>query len=280
MLSYRHAFHAGNYADLLKHSVLCSILRYLTQKDAPLRYIDTHAGTGAYNLLSPESNKTSEYQQGIGVLWGVQQLPELLADYRALVKEFNGGEMLSAYPGSPWFAQRLLRPYDRLELCELHPQDFPNLQRQMNSDKRVHCHFENGFTRSLALLPPVEKRGLVLMDPSYELKDDYQNVADHLKALCRRFATGVYMVWYPVVDERRIKTLCTQLKASGLRRIHRYELGISHDHSQPGMTGSGLIVVNPPWGLKERVAEALAFLQPLIAAEGQGYFHVEELVGE
>ena len=280
MLSYRHAFHAGNYADVLKHTALCQALHHLTQKDGALRYIDTHAGVGAYSLHSSQAHQTDEYQQGIGAIWEAPNPPPALAAYLKLVKTFNGGGLLNAYPGSPWFAQQILRAHDRLELCELHPQDFPALQRQMAGDRRVHCHFEDGFARSLALMPPIERRGLVLIDPSYEIKDDYQTVVAHIKTLHRRFATGVYMLWYPVVDERRIKTLCNQFKTSGMRKIQRYEWGLDTDGNQPGMSATGMIVVNPPWGLMADMQAALNFALPRVAPAGTGYVLCEELVGE
>lgn len=280
MLSYRHAFHAGNYADVLKHLVVCRILDYLTQKPAPLRYIDTHAGAGVYRLDSAEALRNAEFRQGIGMLWGRNDLPGTLAAYRDLVAEFNGGDVLQQYPGSPWFAQRLLRAQDRLDLCELHPRDFPSLQRLFCDDRRVSCHFEDGFKRSLALVPPQERRALVLIDPSYELKQDYARVVDHVRALHRRFATAVYAVWYPLVEARRVKTLETAFINSGMRRIHLYEVCLTARHPGRGMSGAGMIVVNPPWRLREEVHQALAYLAPLVSDTGEPIFRCVELAGE
>jgi 23S rRNA (adenine2030-N6)-methyltransferase len=280
MLSYRHAFHAGNYADVLKHLVVCRILEYLVQKPAPLRYIDTHAGAGAYRLDSSEALLNAEFRGGIGRLWERAGLPAGLAAYRDLVAEFNGGGVLRRYPGSPWFAQRLLRAQDRMELCELHPRDFPVLQQLFRDDRRAGCHFEDGFARSLALLPPQERRALVLIDPSYELKRDYTRVVDHVRALHRRFATGVYAVWYPLVESRRAKALEKAFISSGMRRIHLYEVCLSTRHTGRGMTGAGMIVVNPPWMLREEVRAALDIFAPLVSDTGEPLYRIVELAGE
>lgn len=276
MLSYRHAFHAGNYADLIKHTALVHCLEYLVEKAAPLRYLDTHAGIGAYSLSTPEAAKTGEYARGVGLLWQQPHLPHALARWHHWVASFNGGTGLSAYPGSPWLAQQILRPQDRLELCEWHPQDIQTLRRQMAGDPRVHCHHENGYARALALMPPIEKRALVLIDPSYEVKDEYQQVVDSLKALHRRFATGVYLLWYPVVDDRYLQRLLRGLVQSGIKKIQRYELSLGPDAS--GMRASGLIAINPPYTLKQAMQESLLFAQALIAPEG--HVTVEDLVGE
>lgn len=277
MLSYRHAFHAGNYADVLKHATLVQILRYMTQKDKPLCYLDTHAGAGFYNLNSPEAVKTGEYRQGIELLWQARGLPPALADYHACVAAACG-KHLTAYPGSPWFAQHLLRPFDRLVLCELHPADRKQLERTFSSGANVHCYAEDGWHKSVALTPPLERRGVVLIDPSYEIKEDYFKAADHLALLHRKFATGVYAIWYPIVDPVRTDTLLRRVRNSGVRRILRLELGLTHNHGQPGMTGTGMLVVNPPWNLAELMQPALSWFATRMG--GDAYAEVQELVGE
>ena len=266
MLSYRHRFHAGNYADVLKHCVLVQLLRYLTQKDKPLWYMDTHAGAGYYDLTGPAAKKTAEFEGGIGTLWNLAKLPPALVDYRACVRAACG-ERLSGYPGSPWFAQHLLRPEDRLVFCELHPADHVQLDRTFGAAPNVQCYAEDGWQKSLALTPPPERRGLVLIDPSYEVKDEYGRVVEHLKQLHRKFATGVYAVWYPIADPTRTDLLLRRLRSSGLRRVQRYELGLTRDHARPGMTGTGMIVVNPPWQLTEQMAPVLAFRASLLGAD-------------
>jgi len=280
MLSYRHAFHAGNYADVLKHLVLVRILDHLLKKPGGVRYIDTHAGAGRYRLDSAEAQKTGEYRAGIGRLWERSDLPDALARYVALVRMFNRAGPLSAYPGSPWFARRLLRAQDRLDLCELHPRDFAVLQSAFSGARNIRCHPADGFAVSLGLVPPIERRGLVLIDPSYEIKQDYDGVVTHVQALHRRFATGIYMVWYPIVDASRGPRMDKAWRNSGMRRIDRYELSLTADRLQPGMTGAVVAVVNPPWGLAQAVEDALRCFAPMIGADGEPQFRVEQLVGE
>lgn len=276
MLSYRHAFHAGNYADVLKHCVLVQILRYLTQKDKPLCYLDTHAGAGFYHLTGPQALKTGEFQQGIGTLWTRQDLPPALAEYRDIVR-FGAGDHLTGYPGSPWFAQHLLRPQDRLVLCELHPKDSAQLQRTFGSAPNVRCYDEDGWQKSLALMPPKERRGLVLMDPSYEVKEDYSKAVEHLKQLHQKFATGVYALWYPIADLSRTETMLRRLSKSGIPRMQLFEVGTTRQHSQPGMTGAGMIVINPPWNLTELMTPVLPYLAQRLG--GEAYWRMEELTG-
>lgn len=278
MLSYRHAFHAGNYADLVKHCCLVGMLRHLTQKAAPLLYLDTHAGAGLYRLDSDQALKTGEAAAAIGQLWQRQDLPPLLADYRQLIQSMNPADQLLHYPGSPRLAAQCLRPQDALALCELHPTDFPLLMQTFAGDKRVRCYGEDGYARSLALLPPPARRGLVLMDPSYEVKSEYEQVIMHLQQLYKRFATGGYGIWYPVVDAARTETMIRKLVASGIRRIHRYELGLTHDHQQPGMTASGMLVINPPWTLRDQMSQCLQWL--VAELYPTGYWRADELVGE
>lgn len=277
MLSYRHAFHAGNYADVVKHTILVQILHYMLQKDKPLLYLDTHAGAGFYDLTSPEADKTGEYRKGIGLLWQTKDLPAALADYRACV-QVACGTHLTAYPGSPWFAQHLLRAEDRLVLCELHPADRKQLERTFSGSANVRCYAEDGWQKSNALTPPPERRGLVLIDPSYEIKEDYLKVVEQVKLLHRKFATGVYAVWYPIADAARTDGMMRKMRSSGVKRILRIELGLTRDHQQPGMTGTGMLVVNPPWNLAEIMRPALAWLAGRLG--DSAYAEVDELVGE
>jgi 23S rRNA (adenine2030-N6)-methyltransferase len=279
VLSYRHSFHAGNFADVLKHLVQVRTLRYLLQKDKPLFYLDTHAGAGGYALTSAQATQTQEFENGFGRLWQRDDLPEVLADYVALARRFNGSKKLIRYPGSPWFAQQLLRADDRMMLHELHPADFEQLQKTFSQDRRCHVRCEDGFQACLALLPPAERRGLVLIDPSYELKEDYQRVVDTLIGAHQRFATGTYALWYPVVERRRIKRLEKALIASGIRRILLLELGIVADQPGYGMTASGMIVINPPWSLAAEMAPALDYLARILG-NGYGHQRIVELVGE
>ncbi|MDN3640105.1 23S rRNA (adenine(2030)-N(6))-methyltransferase RlmJ [Simiduia curdlanivorans] len=279
MLSYRHAFHAGNFADLLKHTTLVAILEHLCEKPGAVHYIETHAGAGKYRLDSQMAQKTGEFNQGIGRLWHAPALPGLLGDYLRAVQAVNHGELLF-YPGSPLFAAQTLRQQDRLHLCELHNTDFPLLQQSLQNDRRATCYHEDGYKKSLALVPPLSKRGLVMIDPSYEVKSEYQQVVTQLKQLHKRFATGVYALWYPVIDATRVNELSRALKNSGIKRIQRFEFGLSKNHETPGMNASGMIVINPPWRLKQELEENFTWLIDKVYRDTQAYWLAEELVGE
>lgn len=271
MLSYRHAFHAGNFADVLKHLVQIEILLYLQKKEKPFIYIDTHAGAGAYSLDSMEANKTQEYRQGIERIL-LLDWPEL-SNYQDIVRTQKG-----EYPGSPVIAQRLLREQDHALLFELHPNDGVALQQRMARDKRIRVRLEDGLRGLIAALPTPTKRGLVLMDPSYEMKDDYDKVIDTLQQAHRRMATATYALWYPVVDRARIERMERSLKKSGNRNIQRYELGLQADAEGYGMTSAGMIVINPPWTLLPTMQQLL----PRLAAHlsEQSVWRCDEWVAE
>lgn len=277
MLSYRHGFHAGNFADVLKHIVLVELLDYLTRKDKPFEYIDTHAGAGMYRLDSPQSGKTAEYQGGIGRL-SAEDFPEL-SRYLSLVQRANGGDRLNCYPGSPWLAQQYLREKDRAWLYEAHPADFASLERLMAADRHIRCNSGDGFKGLLAHLPPTAKRGLVLMDPPYEVKSDYQKVVESLSKAHRKFPSGVYALWYPVVERSRIETIERQLCNSGIRSIQLFELAIQADSPERGMTGSGMIVINPPWTLFGWMQQLLPKLLATLG-KADGFYRCETLVEE
>lgn len=275
MLSYRHSYHAGNFADVLKHVCLVSILDYLTRKDKPLCYIDTHAGSGGYSLQSANARKTGEYLNGIGKLWQAP-LPAELQQYEELVKTFNPSGELLGYPGSPWFAQQLLRPDDRLFLCELHNNEYPVLRENCRQDRRVQVRHEDGLALCISLLPPKEKRALILIDPSYEVKTEYQQVVDTLIKAHKRFASGCYALWYPVTERPRIRQLEKSLQRSGIRNILLLELSVADDQ-QAGMNASGMIIINPPWQLATTMQTLLPFLAQQL---GNGQFRNEWLVAE
>lgn len=289
MLSYRHAFHAGNFADVLKHLTLVSALAYLVQKPKPVCYLDTHAGPGRYLLSKSHAQTNREFATGIGRLIERGDAPPVVERYLRLVRAANpggqaGGE-LSVYPGSPAFARHLLRAQDRLLLWELHPAEFAALDRQCRADGRVRVCPEDGFAGVIAQLPPRERRGLVLIDPPYEIKADYQRVVATLVAAHCRFATGVYAIWYPVVERQRSDALIRAVKATGIANLHRFELGVAPDTPGHGMTASGMLVVNPPWPLAGEMDAALPWLAEMLArADGAGrsggYFRSEAVTGE
>lgn len=280
MLSYRHAYHAGNFADVMKHVVLTAMLKYLTQKDAALCYIDTHAGAGTYDLRSDYAQKTGESSDGVSKLWGRKDVPEAIADYLALLKPLNTVADLTKYPGSPSIAAVLLRPQDRLELCELHSTDFPLLQKMFSRDRRVHCHAVDGYRFSAGLVPPVERRGLVLMDPSYELASEFDTAIATIAKLHLKFSTGTYALWYPILDERRTASLRRQIEKHPIRDVLHLALRLADRPSRPGMYGSGMIVINPPWTLRAAMEASLPFLAAELGMNDKAGFEIEQWMAE
>ncbi|MDK2776282.1 MAG: 23S rRNA (adenine(2030)-N(6))-methyltransferase RlmJ [Pseudomonadota bacterium] len=283
MLSYRHAFHAGNFADVLKHLVQVEILNYLRRKEKPFIYIDTHAGAGLYSLTSAEAGKNAEFDTGITRLRnaGIAGTEAWLQVVAACKPEWDlsPAPAASLYPGSPRIAQLLLREQDRAKLYELHPQDFRLLNELMRRDQRIRCTQDNGFQGLIAGLPPDERRGLILMDPPYEMKSDYDTVVDTLIRAHRRFATGIYALWYPVVERSRIDKLERDLQNSGIPRIQQFELGLTEDTEGRGMTSSGMIVINPPFTLMDTMRNLLPQLAQATGGE-QGVWRCRELAGE
>jgi 23S rRNA (adenine2030-N6)-methyltransferase len=272
MLSYRHAFHAGNFADVLKHIVLIRILAYLAIKPKPFCCIDTHAGAGSYDLTSAFALKNREFDTGIGRLYARDDLPGVVREYVDLVKAFNGGGDLRRYPGSPFIERRWLRDRDRLMLFELHPSDYHALEAFVEGDSRIRVARADGFEGCIALMPPRERRGLVMIDPSYEIKSDYRHVVDVLVRAHRRFATGVYALWYPVIERRRVNAIERAIRSAGIGRVHLFELGVRADAGGAGMTASGMIVVNPPWTLASEIGGVLPYLADVLGQDGQGFY--------
>ncbi|WP_404341399.1 23S rRNA (adenine(2030)-N(6))-methyltransferase RlmJ [Pseudoalteromonas mariniglutinosa] len=279
MLSYRHSFHAGNPADVIKHLVLAQVLGYQTIKDKPLDYIDTHSGAGFFELAADDAQKTQEYLDGIAKLWQHHSEQAALNDYIALIKAFNTDEQLAFYPGSPKIAEHFLRRQDNGWFFELHPRDLALLNGNMQGKRSIRVRGENGFQGLLGLLPPASRRACVLIDPPYEIKDDYETVVNTLIKAYKRFATGTYMVWYPVVERARIDKMEADLIASGIRNIQLFELATQGDTDVHGMTASGMIVINPPWKLKQTMDAVLPELVALLS-QASGFYRSEQLVDE
>jgi 23S rRNA (adenine2030-N6)-methyltransferase len=298
MFSYRHAFHAGSHADVLKHMMLIAILRHLTQKAAALTVVDTHAGAGLYRLDSDFADTSGEAATGVLKLFAalapadpskaaIKDIAPLIQDYMEMVAGFNPDGTLKIYPGSPFIVQRLLRQQarDKLKLFELHPTDSKVLAAnvaQLEAGRQVAVTREDGFEGVKAFLPPPSRRGLVLIDPSYEIKSDYQKVSACLQDALKRFATGTYVIWYPVIPRaeahelpRRLKTLATHAGRPWLQAT----LAIGQDEQRnvpgepdqgQGLTASGMFVINPPHSLKPGLAGALPqLLQVLGRGRGQ-----------
>ncbi len=279
MLSYRHAFHAGNFADVLKHTVLVALVQSLRRKEKPFFYLDTHAGAGRYDLTTAVAEKTGEWRDGIGLLLANKgKGPVLTRAYLNLVKAMSRKGSLRYYPGSPRLVRELLRPQDRMWLCELHPRDIEALRREFANDRQVKVAFDDGFQAVKALLPPKARRGLVLFDPAYEVKSDYRTVVEVMMQGYQRFATGMFAIWYPLVERAAVERLWKLVAKSGVARALVVEHSVAIDGCG-GMTGSGMIVVNPPWQFDEQMGETLPWLAEVLSPAGGGAFQLEWLVG-
>ena len=279
MLSYRHSFHAGNHADVLKHTVQSLILGSLKAKDKAFVYVDTHAGAGAYDLASKEMEKTGEYLDGIQRLWQ-QDCPAALDAYIAVVKKLNHSGELRHYPGSPLLAAELCRSQDRLQLSELHPADFPRLESLFRGDRRIQIHKVDGYANLKALLPPIERRGVILIDPPYELHHEYSDVVNGVMDGLKRWGTGTFAIWYPVVQRTDVSFLERKFSAAGLPSTLQIELNVLPENNRFGMTGSGMIVVNPPWKLASTMDDLLPWLATALGQYADANYRLNWLVSE
>ncbi len=269
-MNYRHIYHAGNFADVLKHSVLALLIRYMQKKDKAFRILDTHAGTGLYDLSSEEAQKTGEWREGIGRLLETD-LPEpaasLLEPYLTAVRALNPEGEFRFYPGSPKLSRLLMRPQDRLSAMELHPEDCRRLARQFEGDFQVRVTELDGWLALNAHLPPKEKRGIVLVDPPFEIEGEYERLADGLAKAYRRFSGGTFCLWYPVKKGAPIREFHEALKALDIPKMLCAELLVRSDRETTGLTGSGLIIVNPPFTLKEELHALLPVLKEKLAQD-------------
>ena len=300
MFSYRHAFHAGNHADVLKHMMLVAVLRYLTEKPVALTVVDTHAGAGLYRLDSDWAQTSAEAQEGLQRLvqaraaWSGELSP-LIQDYLDLVAQFNPKGQWSRYPGSPFVIDHLLREQDKIKLFELHASDVKLLEQhvaQLDAGRRVAVLREDGFDGLKKFLPPPSRRGLVLMDPSYEIKSDYARVAATVQDSLKRFPTGSFMVWYPVIGRpeahdlpRRLRTLTQQAGKPWLHAILTVKsgktpsvpIGLQDGERalRPGLPASGVFLINPPYTLAKTLRPALEQLVKLIGQDRNAGFQLE-----
>ena len=261
MLAYRHAFHAGNHADVLKHIVLVLVLRHLAAKEKGFRFVDTHGGAGGYSLQGRYARKHDEHARGIGALWTRDDLPAAVADYVELVRTFNPDGKLAQYPGSPSLALMLLRPQDELRAFELHPTEEKILRATLAGQHRASAVFGDGFTGLRSQLPPPTRRGAVLVDPSYEGTADYPKVVATMRDAVARFADGVYIVWYPQVSKLEAAQLPRRLAALAPKGWLHARLTVQEPDAQGfGLAGSGVFVLHPPHTLRAALAEVLPYL--------------------
>ena len=280
MLAYRHAFHAGNHADVLKHMVLMLVLAHMNAKAKPYRFVDTHAGAGGYSLEGRYAQKKGEYENGIGRLWTRDDLPPALADYVALLRRFNPDGVLSQYPGSPAIAQMMLRPGDQLRAFELHPTEQKILRATLAGDRQATTYDGDGFLGLKSQLPPPSRRAAVLIDPSYEGNGDYAKVVATLRDALARFAEGVYMVWYPQVSKVEAAQLPRRLQAMAQGGWLHARLTVQQPDAQGfGLAGSGMFVFNPPHSLHQALSKSLPYLVETLGQYDGANFAIDRVAG-
>jgi 23S rRNA (adenine2030-N6)-methyltransferase len=280
-MNYRHAFHAGNFADVFKHAVLCRIITHLLAKPAPFRVIDTHAGAGLYDLAGTEASRSGEWRDGIGRLQALDPaLRSLLSPYLDIIDGLNPRGGLSVYPGSPAIVRAMLRAHERLVACELEPQAAAALAHRFRADKRVRTVAIDGWTALTAYVPPKERRGLVLIDPPFEQAGEFARLADGLVAAHRKWATGSFLLWYPIKDRREPDALARRLQRSGIGKILRAELMVARLGETERLIGNGLIIVNPPWLLEGELTTLLPELAMLLSSAQTGGFRLDWLAGQ
>jgi len=282
-MNYSHAFHAGNFADVMKHLIVTRLVEYLKKKDAAFRVIDTHAGIGKYDLTGAIAKRSPEWMDGIGKVLqgGLPQKAQALAEpYLKVIAELNPGEKLETYPGSPLLVRKLFRPQDRLSALELHPEYAERLGKLFEGDVQVRVIHLDGWLSLNAHVPPKEKRGLVLVDPPFEEPGEFERIVDGLVKAHGKFATGVYALWYPLKDTRAVHDFISALRDTGIPKMLRAELSIRPASNPPRLHGSGMILVNPPFTLEAELRILLPALAQLLGDPGAGRHKLEWLRGE
>jgi 23S rRNA (adenine2030-N6)-methyltransferase len=279
-MNYRHAYHAGNFADVLKHAVLTRVLCYMTQKAQPLRVIDVHAGIGLYDLAGIEAGKTGEWHDGIGRLLAAPRAGDaaaLLAPYIDAVASLNeAGVAPRFYPGSPVLARKLLRRSDALIANELHPSDFEALKANLKGSPNSRVMNLDAWIALKSLVPPPERRGVVLIDPPFEAAGEFDTLADGLGEALRRFATGTYVVWYPIKDAREASRFLKRVRALGVSKVINVELAVCARDARPGLNETGLLIINPPYVLAEELATLLPNLCAALAVDAHAGFRIDD----
>lgn len=282
-MNYSHAFHAGNFADVMKHIVLTRLVEYLKKKDAAFRVIDTHAGIGRYDLSGEIAKRSPEWEDGVGRLLKTplpQKAQALAEPYLNVIRELNPDGGVETYPGSPLLVRKLFRPQDRLSALELHPEYAKRLGALFEGDVQVRVIHLDGWLALNAHVPPKEKRGLVLVDPPFEEKGEFERMVDGLTKAHKKFATGLYALWYPLKDTRAVHDFISALHATGIPKMLRAEISIRPASNPPRLHGSGLILVNPPFTLEGELRILLPALAQLLGDPGQGRHKLEWIRGE
>lgn len=278
-MNYRHVFHAGNHADVFKHLVLSRLIALLSRKDSPFAYLDTHAGIGLYDLYSDQAERTGEWLTGIKPLNEQVDQPELMANYLEAIKALNTTNELRYYPGSPWLAQQLMRPQDRIILNEMHPEDVLLLKQNFKKDQRISIHNQNGWLLPKALLPLPEKRLLILIDPPFEKDDDLTQCFDALTEIIKRTRQAIVAIWYPIKDKKELLFFYKKIAQINVPKLLKVEFLVQLADNSLGLNGSGMLIANPPWKLDEELGVLLPYLRDKLA-ETSGSYSVEWLVEE
>jgi 23S rRNA (adenine2030-N6)-methyltransferase len=278
-MNYRHAYHAGNFADVMKHAVLALVIAGLKRKDSPFFILDTHAGLGAYDLEAPQAGKTGEYLGGIAKVLEAADPPAELEPYLAIIRAWNASGPLRRYPGSPEVARGLMRPTDRMALVELHPEDVEVLRARFHGDRRVGVHHLDGYTAAKGLLPPAERRGLVLMDPPFEVKNEFERLLAALRRARKLWPTGIYLAWYPIKGREPVDAFHAAIVEQGGAPALAAELLLRPAQDPFRLNGSGLLIINPPWQLRETLERILPWLAAVTAPE-TGSASVRQLIAE
>lgn len=277
-MNYRHAYHAGSFADVFKHYVLVLLIKSLLKKATPFTYIDTHSGRGFYDLSSELSEKTAEAKSGIQLLWDAKLKSESLQSYLRIIKGFQSDHQnLRYYPGSPKIVHSLLRAEDRMILNEFHPEEARLLKNEFKKDKRVSVHAQNAYQWLSGAIPPSTNRGLVFIDPPYEKPNEYPELLKLLKMALKRWKNGTYALWYPMTKDQRLKPFYAGLKEAGITEILNTQLNVYETDSPIGLNGSGVLIINPPWQLEEQLKLDLKELWGILSPERKGGFSCVEI---
>ncbi len=282
-MNYRHAYHAGNIGDVLKHTVLARLIVYLQRKDKPFRIVDTHAGIGQYDLTSVETQKTGEWQQGIAKVIAADlpaEVSDIMAPWLNAVKAQNSEGLLTSYPGSPALARALMRRIDRLTLTELHPEDFEMLAALFQGDHQVKAIHLDGWLALGSFLPPKEKRGLIIIDPAFEVTDEFDVLARYVCKAWKKWSSGIYAVWYPLKDRKGLMRFHDALSEAGVRDVLTLELNVGKSGPDTSMLGSGMTIINPPFTLAQEMKTVLPCLADILHQGPGAGWNVEQLIAE
>ena len=280
MLAYRHQFHAGAFADVFKHALLAQLLLALGKKDKPFLYLDTHAGIAHYDLQHEWAQKNAEYKAGIALVWNAVDAPPELKPYLDAVRAENSNGELRYYPGSPRIARRFLRSRDRMVLIELNQKDCESVATLFARDRQVNVHLMDGYEGLKAFLPPPERRGLVFVDSSFDRAQEFRRLTDGFAEAHRKFATGVYALWYPLMEPVAMRGFERRVTATGIHKILQLEIAVRNPGFSGSMRGCGMLVANPPFGFEAVARRIFAWLWPLLSQNGEGEQSVRWLVSE